>query len=104
MRVKRMRDRSSLHLLSGSLATIALLTGCGQKYQKVQDSLSQPINCGTARQEIETLQRQKVSKGEEAAVGMSHALPTTIFIGAITGTGGAKYDVGTGAFNKNIDE
>jgi hypothetical protein len=35
---------------------------------------------------------------------MSYALPTTIFIGAITGTGGAKYNVGSGAFNKNIDE
>jgi hypothetical protein len=35
---------------------------------------------------------------------MSYALPTTIFIGAITGTGGAKYDVGSGAFNQNIDE
>jgi hypothetical protein len=75
MRVKRMRDRASLHLLAGSLATIALLTGCGQKYQKVQDSLSQPINCATARQEIQTLQSQKVSKGEEAAAGLSYARP-----------------------------
>ena len=32
MRVKRIRDRASLHLLAGSLATIALSTGCGQKY------------------------------------------------------------------------
>jgi hypothetical protein len=101
---KRMRERASLHVLAGGLATVALLTGCGQKYQRVQDSLSQPINCATARQEIQTLQSQKVSKSEEAAAGLSYALPTTIFIGAITGTGGAKYDVGTGAFNKNIDE
>jgi hypothetical protein len=100
---KRMRDRTSLYVL-GSLAAVALLTGCGQKYQRVEDSMSQPINCATARQEIQTLQSQKVSKGEEAAAGLSYALPTTIFIGAVTGTGGAKYDVGSGAFNKKIDE
>jgi hypothetical protein len=99
-----MRHRSSVNLLAGSLAVLALLAGCGQKYQKVQDSLSQPIDCAQARQEIQTLQSQKVSKSEEAAAGLSYALPTTIFIGAITGTGGAKYDVGSGAFNKKIDE
>jgi hypothetical protein len=37
-------------------------------------------------------------------VGLSYALPTTIFIGAIAGTGGAKYDVGSGEYNKKIDE
>ena len=71
---------------------------------RVQDSLEQPINCATAREEIETLEGHKVSKSEEAAVGLSYALPTTIFIGAITGTGGAKYDVGSGEYNRKIDE
>ena len=104
MRVKRMRDRASLHLLAGGLAIVALLMGCGQTYQRVENSLSQPINCATARQEIQTLQSQKVSKSEEAAAGLSYALPTTIFIGAITGTGGAKYEVGTGEFNRKIDD
>jgi hypothetical protein len=94
---------SWVNLLSG-LAALALLAGCGQRYQKVQDSLSQPVDCATARQDIQTLQDQKVSKSEEAAVGMSYALPTTILIGAITGTGGAKYEVGTGEFNRKIDD
>jgi hypothetical protein len=99
-----MRDKASLCMLAGCLAAVSLLTGCGQKNQKVQDSLEQPINCATAREEIENLQTHKVSKSEEAAVGLSYALPTTIFIGAITGTGGAKYDVGSGEYNKKIDE
>jgi hypothetical protein len=37
-------------------------------------------------------------------VGLSYALPTTIFVGALTGAGGAKYDVGSGAYNRKIDE
>jgi hypothetical protein len=90
--------------LACGLATLALVAGCAQKYQKVEDSFAQPINCATARQDIQTLQSQKVSKGEEAAAGLSYALPTTIIMGAITGTGGAKYEVGTGEFNRKIDE
>jgi len=39
-----------------------------------------------------------------AKVEESYALPTTIIMGAITGTGGAKYDVGTGDYNRKIDE
>jgi hypothetical protein len=47
-----MRDKASLCMLAGDLAVVSLLTGCGQKSQRVQDSLEQPINCATAREEI----------------------------------------------------
>jgi hypothetical protein len=96
--------RAPLTVLACSLATLELVAGCAQKYQKVEDSFAQPINCATARQDIQTLQSQKASKSEEAAAGLSYALPTTIIVGAITGTGGAKYEVGTGEFNRKIDE
>ena len=86
------------------LAVTSLVTGCGQKYQRVENDLSQPINCATARQDIQTLESQKVSKSEEAAAGLSYALPTTVFIGAITGTGGAQYEAGTGELNRKIDD
>ena len=64
-------------------AALFLAAGCGAKYQKVED---------------------KVSKTTEAAEGMSYALPTTIAMGAITGTGGATYEVSTGEYNRKIDE
>ena len=86
------------------LAVVSLGTGCGQKYQRVENSLAQPVNCATARQDIQTLESQKVSKGEEAAAGLSYALPTTVFIGALTGTGGAQYEAGTGELNRKIDD
>jgi len=86
------------------LVAVSLVTGCGQKYQRVENNLSQPINCATARQEIQTLESQKVSKSEEAAAGLSYALPTTVFIGALTGTGGAQYEAGTGELNQKIDD
>ena len=50
------------------------------------------------------LEDDKVSRSTEAAAGSSYALPTTIIMGASTGTGGAKYDVGTSEYKRKIDE
>ena len=87
-----------------AFAAVFLAAGCGQKYVKVYDSFEKPINCGTARADIQWLQGQKVDKTTEAVEGMKFALPTTIIVGSITGTGGAQYEVGTGEYNRKIDE
>ena len=97
-----MSGRCAVVLLA--LAGLAASAGCASKYKKVEESLQQPINCSTAEVDIRALEEDKVSKTTEGAVGMSYALPTTILIGAITGTGGAKYEVGTGEYNRKIDE
>jgi len=93
-----------LAVLASGCAVLALASGCASKYAKVEESFAQPINCSTAQVDIQALEEDKVSKSTEAAVGLSYALPTTIIMGAITGTGGAKYDVGTGDYNRKIDE
>jgi hypothetical protein len=79
-------------------------SACASKYQKVEDSFAQPINCSTARADIQDLLAEKVDKATEAAMGLKFALPTTIVVGAITGTAGAQSDVGTGEYNRKIDE
>ena len=91
---------------TAALACVALFlaAGCASKYAKVEKSFEQPINCSTAEVDIRALEEDKVSKATEAAEGLSYALPTTILVGAITGTGGAKYEVGTGEYNRKIDE
>ena len=90
--------------LIAGCAMLILASGCASKYAKVEESFEQPINCSTAQMDIQALEEDKVSKSTEAAAGLSYALPTTIIMGAITGTGGAKYDVGTGDYNRKIDE
>lgn len=45
-----------------------------------------------------------MDKATQAAEGLKFALPTTIIVGAITGTAGAQYEVGTGEYNRKIDE
>lgn len=99
-----MRQSARLTVSACGIAAVCLLVGCAQKYQKVEDSFAQPINCSTARADIQWLQSNKVDKATEAAEGMKFALPTTIVIGAITGTAGAQYEVGTGEFNRKIDQ
>ena len=89
---------------AAAFAMLVLASGCASKYAKVEESFEQPINCSTAQMDIQALEEDKVSKSTEAAAGLSYALPTTIIMGAITGTGGAKYDVGTGDYNRKIDE
>jgi hypothetical protein len=90
-------------IVFGLVAAVSA-TACAAKYQKVEDSFSEPINCSTARADIQDLHAEKVDKGTEAAMGLKFALPTTIIVGAITGTGGAESDVGTGDYNRKIDQ
>ena len=98
-----MPGRARVAVICG-VAAACLASGCGQKYQKVEDSFARPINCSTARADIQWLQSNKVDKSTEAVEGAKFALPTTIIVGAITGTGGAQYEVGTGEYNRKIDE
>lgn len=87
-----------------AIAAVWLTAGCAQKYKKVEDSFAEPINCSTAWADIQWLQSNKVDKATEAAEGAKFALPTTIIVGSITGTAGAQYEVGTGEYNRKIDE
>jgi hypothetical protein len=93
-----------LGLIACGLAVAASAAGCASKYAKVEESFAQPINCATARADIQDLHAEKVSKATQAAEGLKFALPTTIIVGAITGTAGAQYEVGTGEYNRKIDE
>ena len=83
---------------------VASAAGCASKYAKVEESFSQPVNCAAARADIQDLHADKVDKATQAAEGLKFALPTTILVGAITGTAGAEYEVGTGDYNRKIDE
>ena len=99
-----MGSKARLVLIASGLVAAVSASACASRYQKVEDSFAQPINCATARADIQDLQAEKVSKATEAAEGMKFALPTTIVLGAITGTAGAQYEVGTGEYNRKIDE
>jgi hypothetical protein len=91
-------------LIACGLVVAVSASACASKYAKVEESFSQPINCATARADIQDLHAEKVDKATQAVEGLKFALPTTIVVGAITGTAGAQYEVGTGDYNRKIDE
>jgi hypothetical protein len=93
-----------LALIACGLVIAATAAGCASKYAKVEESFAQPINCQSAQVDIAVLEDDKASKATQAAEGMKFALPTTIVMGAIMGTAGAEYEVGTGEYNRKIDE
>ena len=99
-----MHQSARLAVIACGIAAVFLAAGCAQKYKKVEDSFAQPINCGRARADIQWLESNKVSKTTEAVEGLKFASPTTIILGSITGTAGAQYEVGTGDYNRKIDE
>ncbi len=99
-----MRGGGRLAAVACGIAAVVLGAGCAQKYAKVEESFVQPINCSSAQSDIAALEADKVDKATQAAEGMKFALPTTIIMGTITGTAGAEYEVGTGEYNRKIDE
>ena len=99
-----MTPNARIVLVACGLAVVVSAAGCARKYAKVEESFAQPINCSTARADIQDLHAEKVDKATEAVEGLKFALPTTIVLGAITGTAGAQSDVGTGEYNRKIDE
>jgi len=99
-----MDPKARFVLIACGLVVAVTASGCASKYAKVEESFEQPINCKTARADIQDLQAEKVDKATEAAMGLKFALPTTIIVGAITGTAGAQQDVGTGEYNRKIDQ
>ena len=99
-----MTPSARVRLIACGLVVAVSASACASKYAKVEESFSQPINCATARADIQDLHAEKVDKATQAVEGLKFALPTTIIVGAITGTAGAQSDVGTGEYNRKIDE
>ena len=89
---------------AAALLAAASAAGCGARYERVEQSLSQPVDCAAADAEIQRLESSKVGESTQTAEALSYALPTTVFVGALTGAGGAVNDVSTGEYNRKIDE
>ena len=65
--------------------------------------MAQAVNCGTAKQDIATLEKEKASVLREMGAGVQTFLP----IGAVVGLFRGKYDknsrIAGGQYNKDID-
>ena len=84
---------------------VTLVAGCASPITKQdQQSLAQPINCATAQGDLRVLASEKAHVGKEIANGVSSIVPIGLVVNLATGTEKAKFEVGTGEYNKMIDK
>ena len=80
------------------------LAGCAFQEKRVEQSLTQPINCDIAEGDIRVLESEKAHVGRQVVAGVTSIVPAGIVLGLVTGTTGTKFRVATGEYNKKIDE
>jgi hypothetical protein len=91
------------NLILACLVTLA--AGCaGPITKQDQQSLAQPINCATAPGDLRMLASEKANVGKEIENGVSSIVPIGLVVNTVAGTEKARFEVGTGEYNKMIDK
>lgn len=90
-------------LLLAVFVCIALLS-CSSKYDKVEQSLKDPVNCYTAEGDLRILESEKVHTAEQIAAGVTSIVPVGMVVGLLTGTEESKVEVATGEYNDMLDK
>ena len=83
---------------------VSLVACVANKQKQVEQEMKQPINCATAEGDIRTLEHEKAHTAEQIAEGVTALVPASIVVGIVTGTEEEKLKVGTGEYNKMIDQ
>lgn len=80
------------------------LAGCALQEKRVEQSLTQPINCDIAEGDIRVLESEKTHVARQVVAGVTSIVPAGIVLGLVTGTTGTKFRVATGEYNQKIDQ
>jgi hypothetical protein len=87
-----------------TVVALISLAGCAIQERRVEQSLTQPINCATSEGDIRVLESEKAHVGRQIVAGVTSIAPAGIVLGLVTGTTGTKLRVATGEYNQKIDE
>jgi len=72
--------------------------------KQAKEDLASPINCATAEEDIKILEQEKASAAKMAKEGVSGIAPVGAVLGILTLTEKEKLEVGSGVYNKKIEE
>ena len=90
------------------LAIIALVAGCSSNApapkQQVEASLSAPIDCSKAQQDIALLNSEKARTSQEIEDGASSIIPVGAVAHLFGGSEKETFEIGTGQYNKQLDD
>jgi hypothetical protein len=88
------------------IACAALITaGCTSPITKQdQASLAKPVNCQTAEGDLRVLASEKAHVSKEIEDGVASIVPIGLVVNTVSGDEKARFEVGTGEYNKMIDK
>lgn len=106
---------SPLRATSGLLLALvaAALIGCsGQKNispmpsitEDQRQAMEKPVNCKTARQDIEILENEKASVARQLLAGARSVMPIAAVAGILTGDYNDRASVAIGTYNEDIEK
>jgi hypothetical protein len=82
-----------------------LVAGCAAPdTKKAAASEAKPVNCATAEGDLRALNAEKAHVSTEIANGVGSIVPIGLVVNTVTGTEKARFEVGTGEYNKMIDD
>jgi hypothetical protein len=96
--------KKALMIALAIFMVLSLAACAANKQKQVEQEMKQPINCATAEGDIRTLEHEKAHTAQQIAEGVTALVPASIVVGIVTGTEKEKLKVGTGEYNKMIDQ
>lgn len=79
------------------------LVGESHAPQGGEAALHKGVDCATAKQDIETLKKEKAGVGRQILAGVSSVLPVSAVVGLLKGNYGENVQVSAGQYNADID-
>ena len=85
-----------------TVCVLSLLVGCAPT-EKGRKAMVKPVNCATAKQDIQTLEKTKASTGQAMAAGAKTFVPVGMVVSILAGTYEEGIEVAGGKYNKDIE-
>jgi hypothetical protein len=109
---RKMRKVNCVSLFSLMLLSLFVCTSCASRKnhspfptidQGVKARMVKPVNCASARQDIQILENEKASVGKQMLSGVRSVLPIGVVAGILMGDYRDRVSVATGQYNADLE-
>jgi hypothetical protein len=84
---------------------VLITAGCAAPDTKTaQASEAKPVNCATAEGDLRALTAEKAHVTKEIENGVASIVPIGLVVNTVMGTEKARFEIGTGEYNRLIDK
>src|SRR5262245_61671616 len=105
-------EKSQLTILGAALCVLAV-AGCADRKnlsplptisEESKANLSRPVNCATAEQDVDVLEKERASTGKQLLSGVRSVMPISAAVGILMGDYRDRVQVATGQYNNDLDK